>query len=658
MNVLRQSTAVTIKLGPFIDDSDGKTAETALTISQADVRLSKNGGNYAQKNESSSGTHDELGEYDIDLDTTDTGTVGVLRVMVQESGALPVYRDFQVIEEAVYDALFAASATGKLPATLATADVSGNLPANLLAINSETTPVDNLETACDNYSATRGLSGTALPAAAADAAGGLPISDAGGLDIDTLMGRLDAAITTRMATFTLPTNFSSLLINASGHITRVTTVDTTTANTDMRGTDSAFLASSAPTNFSSLVISGAGAVDSLLQGFLDNTITESTADRIASNFETFYDNADAATTKTVDDVGTASVSGTVDANLIQIEGHALAGTGTQIADGFEHFFDVATPSKTVNDVGVAGSGLSAQDVWEYDISSISTSGQAGSELNDASSGGSLTAAAVADAVWDEATSGHTTAGTFGEQVKTDIDAILVDTGTTIPGVLGSPTAIGQPGSADLADMLLQMAGGATFDVSSESLKQIRSRGDSDWITATGFSTHSAASAASAVQTQLDDDFSTINTHLTDIKGTSFAKDTHSLTDIQVDTNELQSDWANGGRLDLLIDGIKAVTDALPDSGALSSLATSTALATVDTNVDTLISQLTTAVSEPTGAPSNTETVPNMLARLYGALAFKVDVTASTKEYHNSSGTAVWSKAISDDATTYTEAKGS
>jgi hypothetical protein len=38
-----------------------------------------------------------------------------------------------------------------------------------------------------------------------------------------------------------------------------------------------------------------------------------------------------------------------------------------------------------------------------------------------------TAADIADAVWDEATSGHTTSGTFGEQVKTDIDAILADT---------------------------------------------------------------------------------------------------------------------------------------------------------------------------------------------------------------------------------------
>lgn len=46
-----------------------------------------------------------------------------------------------------------------------------------------------------------------------------------------------------------------------------------------------------------------------------------------------------------------------------------------------------------------------------------------------------TAAEVADAVWDEATSGHTTGGTFGEQVKTDIDAILEDTGTTLQAEL-------------------------------------------------------------------------------------------------------------------------------------------------------------------------------------------------------------------------------
>lgn len=51
-----------------------------------------------------------------------------------------------------------------------------------------------------------------------------------------------------------------------------------------------------------------------------------------------------------------------------------------------------------------------------------------------SGGGSApTAAEIADAVWDEATTSHTTSGTFGEQCKTDIDAILVDTGTTLDG---------------------------------------------------------------------------------------------------------------------------------------------------------------------------------------------------------------------------------
>jgi len=108
---LKQSTAYTFRLGPFVDDTDGKTAETGLTISQADVRLSKNGGNFAQKNESSSSSHDEIGYYIVVLDTTDTNTVGELLVAVHESGALPVFKTFQVVEEAIYDAVFAASAT-------------------------------------------------------------------------------------------------------------------------------------------------------------------------------------------------------------------------------------------------------------------------------------------------------------------------------------------------------------------------------------------------------------------------------------------------------------------------------------------------------------------------------------------------------------------
>ena len=47
-----------------------------------------------------------------------------------------------------------------------------------------------------------------------------------------------------IAGVTFPTNFGALLINSSGHVSRVVLVDTTTTNTDMRGTDNAALASS------------------------------------------------------------------------------------------------------------------------------------------------------------------------------------------------------------------------------------------------------------------------------------------------------------------------------------------------------------------------------------------------------------------------------
>jgi len=97
MILLKQSTAATVKLGPFVDDADGRTAETGLTISQADVRLSKNGGDFAAKNEASSATHDENGYYDVSLDATDTGTLGRLKVAISEAGTLAVWQDFMVV---------------------------------------------------------------------------------------------------------------------------------------------------------------------------------------------------------------------------------------------------------------------------------------------------------------------------------------------------------------------------------------------------------------------------------------------------------------------------------------------------------------------------------------------------------------------------------
>jgi hypothetical protein len=105
---LKQSTAATIKMGPFLDSTDGDTEETALTISQADIRLSKNGGAFAQTNNATGATHDENGFYGVPLDTTDTNTLGTLKVFIHEAGALSVWQDFMVVPANVWDSLFGA----------------------------------------------------------------------------------------------------------------------------------------------------------------------------------------------------------------------------------------------------------------------------------------------------------------------------------------------------------------------------------------------------------------------------------------------------------------------------------------------------------------------------------------------------------------------
>ena len=137
---LKQSTSVTIKVGPFVDETDGKTAETSLTISQADVRLSKNSGNMAQKNEATSLTHDEIGMYDCPLDATDTNTVGILTVSIHESGALPVRHDYQVVEEAIYDAFFATSANMATQVTTIASDLV-QVYSDTTAIHTQTTGI-------------------------------------------------------------------------------------------------------------------------------------------------------------------------------------------------------------------------------------------------------------------------------------------------------------------------------------------------------------------------------------------------------------------------------------------------------------------------------------------------------------------------------------
>src|SRR3972149_1583145 len=115
MVLLKQSTAVINKLGPFVDATDGFTAETGLTIAQADIQISKNGAAFAQTSEASpTTTHDADGWYPVPLTATDTGTLGALTVQVTMAGARPVWRDYMVVSASVYEDLVGTGAWATL----------------------------------------------------------------------------------------------------------------------------------------------------------------------------------------------------------------------------------------------------------------------------------------------------------------------------------------------------------------------------------------------------------------------------------------------------------------------------------------------------------------------------------------------------------------
>lgn len=103
MKLLKQSTTVTIKIGPFLDASDGVSEETALTPG---IEVSKDGGAFAARNSATAVAHDAEGWYDVELDGTDTGTLGPLVVKAHDSAThLPVYERFMVVPAHVYDGL-------------------------------------------------------------------------------------------------------------------------------------------------------------------------------------------------------------------------------------------------------------------------------------------------------------------------------------------------------------------------------------------------------------------------------------------------------------------------------------------------------------------------------------------------------------------------
>lgn len=312
----------------------------------------------------------------------------------------------------------------------------------------------------DAFSATRGLAGTALPAAAADAAGGIPISDAGGLDLDT---QLDAAISSRLASaditlstgkVTVGTNDdkSGYSLSTAGILAiwhQLTSAVATASTMGKLLVDNIDAAISSRSSHSAPDLSNLDATVSSRSSHSANDVTGGTT---VATAESNIRGADSDTLKTLSDAQDvaqadldnpaqykADVSN-LDAAVSSRSSHSAAdvwtsGTrtltsfGTLVADIWNRLTSALT---TVGSVGklvadnldatvssrsshsapsVPTAADNADAVWDEAQADHVAAGSMGESLNNANA---PTAAAIADAVWDEAAADHTAVGSMGE----------------------------------------------------------------------------------------------------------------------------------------------------------------------------------------------------------------------------------------------------
>lgn len=108
--LLKVSTATTLRLGPFVDATDGFTFEigmaAAMNNATTGVRISKNGGALAARTTATEPVYDSFGYYLVNLDATDVGTVGRLKVSYGDAAVCrPREADFEIHPANVFDSL-------------------------------------------------------------------------------------------------------------------------------------------------------------------------------------------------------------------------------------------------------------------------------------------------------------------------------------------------------------------------------------------------------------------------------------------------------------------------------------------------------------------------------------------------------------------------
>jgi len=449
---LRQSTASQeILIGPFVDSTDGSTAETALTINNTDIKIWKHGATTEANKNSGGATHIASGRYYAVLDATDTNTVGQLEINVAVAGALPVRRSYMVVEEAIYDMLFAGSANGDSAgiATLLTR-IGSSLTINSGRVDANVT----------HFNGTAGTFSSGRPEVNSSHWGGTAVGSAL-VRSDVIQISGDATAANNAESFFDGTGYAGTN-NVIPTVTNVTNAVTATDISAVKAVtdklDSSLELDGAVYRFTSNALEQAPIGTSL-----DAAGVRAAIGMAAANLDTQL---------TGIQTGVTNISSSTGSTLTAIPWNPAwdAEVQSECADALTAYAPLTTlgtnaPANWINATSIAASALNGKGDWNigktgYALSSSQTfsltgnitgnlSGSVGSVTSPVTAGTvsdktgySLavtppTTAQIADAVWDEDNRGHTSPHSTGKNLDTVRKANYVIDGTVAAG--GTPT---------------------------------------------------------------------------------------------------------------------------------------------------------------------------------------------------------------------------
>jgi hypothetical protein len=229
-----------------------------------------------------------------------------------------------------------------------------------------------------------------------------------------------------------------------------------------------------------------------------------------------------------------------------------------------------------------------------------------------------TAGAIADAVWDEATTSHTTSGTFGEQVKTDVDAILADTN----------------------ELQTDWANGGRLDLLIDATLADTAELQTDWVNGGRLDVILDARAS---QTSVDD----------------------LPTNAELATSQASADDATLAAMAALNNLSAAQVNAEADTAISdAALATAANLATLAGYVDTEVAAikvvtdaLTSAAATKLALSAGTIVTGNAITGTLSTTAFTTDLTEATSDHYNGRIVIFTSGVLTAQATDITDYDG-